>query len=197
MQRQPASDRRILRSRDLMFRALADLVLEKNYDQITVQDILDRADVGRSTFYAHFRGKDDLLLSPRTCLQAILDQEFNSAGPERKTSPILRAASALFMIADTEKYRVRCRTLIGTAAADAILHTICDMVNAGMDSHLRSEMGITDKVRREAAGAYFSSCLVGLIAWWFDSGCPVPGAEVYEMFEALAEPSLLALSRAG
>jgi AcrR family transcriptional regulator len=39
-----------------------ELILEKPYDQITVQDILDRADIGRATFYGHFTDKDDLML---------------------------------------------------------------------------------------------------------------------------------------
>ena len=55
--------RRILRTRRLLHEALVSLILEKGYADITVQDILDRANVGRSTFYAHFRDKEDLLLS--------------------------------------------------------------------------------------------------------------------------------------
>jgi len=49
------SDRRIGRTRRLMHEALMALIVEKGYEAVTVQDILDRADVGRSTFYAHYR----------------------------------------------------------------------------------------------------------------------------------------------
>src|SRR4029450_490800 len=56
-------DRRVRRTRRILGEALVSLVLEKGYDQITVQDILDRADVGRSTFYAHYRDKDALFLA--------------------------------------------------------------------------------------------------------------------------------------
>src|SRR5689334_24059575 len=56
-------DRRVRRTRRLLREALLALVAEKGYDRVTVQDVLDRADVGRATFYAHFRDKDDLLVS--------------------------------------------------------------------------------------------------------------------------------------
>src|SRR3954469_23951916 len=56
-------DRRVRRTRRLLREALLALVLEKGYEAVTVQDVLDRADVGRATFYAHFRDKDDLLIS--------------------------------------------------------------------------------------------------------------------------------------
>jgi AcrR family transcriptional regulator len=59
--RQP--DHRVRRTRYQLGQALIKLIQEKRLDQITVQEVLDRAGVGRSTFYVHFRSKNDLLLS--------------------------------------------------------------------------------------------------------------------------------------
>jgi AcrR family transcriptional regulator len=56
-------DVRIARRRDMLGDALVELMVEKPFDEITVQDVLDRAKVSRSTFYAHYRDKDDLFLS--------------------------------------------------------------------------------------------------------------------------------------
>ena len=56
-------DRRVQRTRTLLTRALMELIVEKGYQAITVQDIIDRANLGRSTFYAHFLDKEDLLMS--------------------------------------------------------------------------------------------------------------------------------------
>lgn len=56
-------DARVRRSRDALGDALVALIQEKPFDTITVQDVLDRAGVGRSTFYEHFSNKDDLLMS--------------------------------------------------------------------------------------------------------------------------------------
>jgi AcrR family transcriptional regulator len=54
------TDRRINRTQQALRNALIELILEKHYDTISVQDIIDRANVGRSTFYNHFRDKEDL-----------------------------------------------------------------------------------------------------------------------------------------
>src|SRR6266550_3459672 len=56
-------DRRVARSRRALKEGLTDLILERGYEAVTVQDVIDRADVGRSTFYAHFLDKDDLLMA--------------------------------------------------------------------------------------------------------------------------------------
>jgi hypothetical protein len=50
-------DRRVRRTRRALIEAFVSLVVQNRYEQITVQDILDAADIGRSTFYAHFSGK--------------------------------------------------------------------------------------------------------------------------------------------
>src|SRR5579871_4704189 len=61
--RKQTKDRRIGKTRKLLHEALHSLIREKPYAGITVQEILDRANVGRSTFYMHFEGRDDLLVS--------------------------------------------------------------------------------------------------------------------------------------
>jgi AcrR family transcriptional regulator len=69
-------DRRVQKTQDLLHAALASLIHEKAYDSISVKEILDRANVGRSTFYMHFVDKDELLASViRDMLRAVQSKE--------------------------------------------------------------------------------------------------------------------------
>src|ERR1043165_118966 len=65
------TDRRIQRTRDLLQRALIELINERGYDTITIQHIVDRANIGRTTFYKHYNSKDELFMS---CHEAMLNE---------------------------------------------------------------------------------------------------------------------------
>src|SRR5688572_21269164 len=63
MKEPKATDRRVLRTRRTLRNALVELILERGWDEVSVQDVCERADVGRSTFYMHFADKEELLFS--------------------------------------------------------------------------------------------------------------------------------------
>jgi len=82
-------DRRIRRTRDRLGDALIELVQEKPFDAITVQEVLDRADVGRTTFYAHFSDKEDLLWSDvDEFLERFSRLLLTSSDPGRRVAPV-------------------------------------------------------------------------------------------------------------
>ena len=73
-------DRRVARTKRQLSKALIELILEKGYDHVTNQDILDRADVGRSTFYAHYESKDVLLVDgPRNLDLSLFGESVEAA----------------------------------------------------------------------------------------------------------------------
>src|SRR5512133_1183317 len=115
----PPTDRRIRRTRSLLHRSLIALILEKGYGRITVQDILDRADVGRSTFYAHYRSKDDLFLAGGLeHLRAILAGDSATTPDTAGPTPVLAPARTLFRLADDN--RPLYRALIGKRGSDLV-----------------------------------------------------------------------------
>src|SRR5262249_61932845 len=91
-------DRRVRRTRRALQEALRELMLQKAYDHITVQDVLDRADVGRATFYAHFRDKDALLMSEFEAMREALREHLakHLRGQEHASDDGLGVARAVF-----------------------------------------------------------------------------------------------------
>ncbi|GAA0822149.1 TetR/AcrR family transcriptional regulator [Streptosporangium amethystogenes subsp. fukuiense] len=71
-QERESPDRRVRRTRRLIRQALVELILSKGYEAVTVTDIINRADVGRSTFYAHFTDKQEVLFSSLDELSELL-----------------------------------------------------------------------------------------------------------------------------
>ena len=97
------ADRRVNKTRKAIFNALGDLLQEKKFACITVQDIIDRADIGRATFYAHFPAKDDVLVEYVEGIFESLNKQLSGHldnGGESRTLPV----AALFAhIKDNEK----------------------------------------------------------------------------------------------
>ena len=88
-----ALDRRVRKTREALHSALASLVVAKGYDAVTIQDVLDAADVGRSTFYSHFAGKEALLRSGFDRLRAEL--EIADSGESRHVSVSFQRCSIM------------------------------------------------------------------------------------------------------
>lgn len=80
-------DRRSARSRKALSEAFVSLLLEKPYPRISIQDIVDRADVGRSTFYEHFENKEQLMLWGHDHIKELI---LDGTGPSPEGVPSLR-----------------------------------------------------------------------------------------------------------
>lgn len=84
-----AQDRRVSRTRTAVREAFYELVMERRYDDIKVGDIIERAGVGRSTFYEHFTGKDDILLKSLAHLLAVLAGSIEPGADEARLKRVL------------------------------------------------------------------------------------------------------------
>ena len=92
----PTKDRRIGKTLNLLHEALGSLIREKPYDEIVVQEILDRANVGRSTFYMHFRDKDELLVSGIHGMLGSLNAPPDLPSPGKPYERIVRFSLPIF-----------------------------------------------------------------------------------------------------
>jgi AcrR family transcriptional regulator len=177
------TDRRVRRTQELLHQSLIALILEKGYGRITVQDILDRADVGRSTFYAHYQGKDDLLLANgMEHLQAM----FAAAGPvaEGGPVPLLRPVLALFRL--VHENRRLYRGMVGERGSELIVRSVRRLWSQLLTEHLRGRLVVSDEGQLEVVVEFVVSGMMGLLTWWLDTKAPLSANEMYARFEHLA-----------
>lgn len=179
-------DRRVQRTRQLLQDALMALILEQGYDAITVQGITDRANLGRATFYLHYKDKDELLLQS---LQEVLDdlvkqmQPF-SGGKWRLSSAGPIAVAFQHAAENADLYRVILNTQSGTAVPERIRGYIAGYARQLIEAHV-SETGFTPLVPVDVLANYMAGSLVALITWWLENDMPYPPDEMVGMYRRL------------
>ncbi len=181
-------DRRVRKTRALLQHALQELILEKGYEAITVQDLLDRADVGRSTFYAHFRDKDDLLLSGFEILHAELDRAMAMAGTERAPT-VSDIAQALFRHAEANRRAFR--AIWGSRSGEIVIRT----ARKYLKGRIRDEVGTmlhraSNPAVLEVVVEFKANALLSLLSWWLDSKSTLSAEEMHELFVTLTRPGV-------
>lgn len=180
------TDRRVRRTHELLRRALFSLIQEQGYDRITVQDLLDRADIGRSTFYAHYRDKDDLLLSEFEDIRSALAAEQTAAEQAAgATSQFLQPLLVVFR--HVEGHRHLWQPLTRKGGAQVVTRIMQDHVTDLVRAHLRSRFpGLGgNQPQLEAAVQFVASACIGLLVWWLDNDVPYSAEELYAIFRRL------------
>src|SRR5579859_1975622 len=125
-------DRRSERTRRLLSEALTSLMLERRYVDLTVQDILDRANIGRSTFYAHYWDKDDLLASQIEQMLAALSCQVETAPKDAAT---LLPSLGLFQ--HVQEYYPLFPALVRGQAVEMFQRTLRALLSAYVEQQLR------------------------------------------------------------
>lgn len=165
------TDRRIRRTRQVIQDALIALIREKGFETVTVQEIVDRADVNRSTFYFHFQDKYDLLeQSNREMLQAFtlsLQQPRETPPPCQLAK--MESAEKHFehIAANATYYKVMLRELGVPDFAKQMKLAIADAFYQKLDIVLTDEQGT--KIPREMLCSFTASAHFGLIEWWLEN----------------------------
>ena len=184
-------DRRVARTRALLQQAHLSLIVEKGYDAVTVEDICSRADVGRSTFYAHFTGKEDLHRRGLEGLRrelaghgAISRDPADGASPLAFSLPMFEHAGARL-----DLYRALTGTRGGMMAMESIRQVLCEAVRAELPAGPPGPP-------REAVVQHLVGAYLAMLTWWLDDGAQIPPREMDAMFQSLAHGGLSAFEAA-
>jgi AcrR family transcriptional regulator len=183
-------DRRSRRSQRLIVDALLVLMLEKRFDRITVQEILDRADVGRTTFYAQFRNKEDVLeLALEHVFGQLQDQQLASRG--EPADRLLPSRELFRHVQETHSlYPALLRGLALDPHYQAVQRSLRDVVAR----QLALANGSHDlAVPPELIAEYLAGAFLTLVHWWLDHGVSYTPEQMEVHFQQLVMPGVRAV----
>ena len=171
-----AIDRRIARTRTALYDAIVALIRERDYDAIRVEDILDRANVGRSTFYTHFKSKDELLARSLDRLRSELVMAIDAL----PTPDVGIVSQTLFRHIDG--HRDIQASLAGGAANAIVRQAIAANLAQVVRPLLPQRAGA---IPRELAVSHISATFLCVLEWWLDRNPATSWQEAESLFRQL------------
>lgn len=179
------NDRRSLRTRQALGDALVELMMQKGYDDISIKDIIDHANVGRSTFYAHFMDKDELFSSQLDRLMDLLNQHI----PQKLSSgnPFFPSLGLFQHIKQQSKLY---KMLAWGSGIDVLTRYLQKLLSKKIQQDLVAG-GQTFAIPPAVIGDFLTGSFLSLIKWWLDTNKMTYSPEqMDEMFCKLALPGI-------
>jgi AcrR family transcriptional regulator len=183
-------DRRVQKTRKLLQDALVELVASKGFEKVTIQDILDRANVGRSTFYTHFQDKHELLHSCFEEVQKLLEQHARSSSEFTRHSPDIEINdfTLSFFKFSERNYRLIKALLKQPDLAEYFSDSVIHYLNEPIKRHLAREK--INTIPSEIICHYFVSAFFGVLKWWVSNDMPCTAEEIDSYFKQLSLPTI-------
>ena len=180
-------DRRVLRTRMALHQALIELILEKRYDKITVQDIIDRADVGRSTFYAHFLDKEDLLMQGFALFSDELGSHLETAehSHEEEAEHVIHS---LVFFRHAGAHHELYKAMLEGGGADVLMEAGRRHLMHNIEDHLAEvfDDGKTAVIPIPVITNFLAGAMLSVLMWWLAEERPFSPEEINSMFQQLA-----------
>lgn len=188
-----ALDRRVQRTRQLLQDAIVALIQEKGYEAVTVQDIIDRANLGRATFYAHFHDKQDLLLSGFENVRAAFEhQQQELPAKQGQPSPTPWDLSQVWF-QHAQSSRNLYKALVGKPGGDLVAVQLHQYLSALLREHLGlpatpTKGNLSQTEPAEMVIYWTISSLLALTTWWLDHDLPYTAEQINQLFRQLTQP---------
>ncbi|PWW02847.1 TetR family transcriptional regulator [Paenibacillus cellulosilyticus] len=173
-------DRRIMKTQEALKKAVIELMSEKNFDEITIQDIADRANVNRGTIYLHYQDKYDLL-------DKLIETHINELGEMGEWACELEWAEALVPYFEYfERNYLFFSTMLASKGTPSsfrtrLLSSFIEGFKGEIDRASDRNQAINDDVMLQFTGTAY----VGVIEWWIKNGMPYPPQEMAKQVGAL------------
>lgn len=184
-------DRRVQRTRELLQQALIALIRERGYDAVTIQDIVDRANVGRTTFYLHYTGKDDLFLH---CHDAILGQ-FQLSPHTHLSQEALLSPEPSQGMQMAFQHLVEARALLAPILQGKdsllILRRIRDRSAEEIAARLQAAFGEAEsRIPLDLLASYLAGAQIALVQWWLEKRPPHSSEQLAQTFHRLQRAAI-------
>jgi AcrR family transcriptional regulator len=174
-------DRRTRRTKRALTGALLELVNEGRYEAVTIQRLLNHADIGRSTFYAHYRSKDDLLLRSFERMLEGLDQALRQ---DRGSIPRVAPVRELFR--HVGQFPRFYRALERAGMLERIYQIGTDQISRAVARRLASQSRGAGAVPLPVLAQGLAGALFALLRWWMDHDAPYSPEQMDEMYHRMA-----------
>ena len=176
------TDARVRRTRDALGDALIALMQEKPFDTITVQDVLDRAHVSRSTFYTHYSDKDDLLMSDAEEFFEALSMALSQHGD--KSDRVFPVREFFAHLSDVQPFF---KALVKSGKYHENMELARGHFARGIERRLAElPRGKNIPANQLPAVAFaHAGALLSLLSWWLDRGMRESPAEMDELFHRM------------
>ena len=185
------ADRRVQRTHRTLRQSLISLMLERGWDDVSVQDVCEHADVGRSTFYMHFADKEDLLVAGFNDLRKAIREQLAATVEPGQPLPFARG-----MIEHACEHQRLFKALVGRRSGQVVLARFRTLVLELVREDLNLAAKIPTGVAREVASQFITGGFLGLLTWWIEERQALPPAEIERWFLQMATPALRALQGA-
>lgn len=183
-------DKRTLRTQEALRDALLELIIERGYEKSSVQDILDRASIGRATFYTHYRSKEDLLKRSLDVLHDHLIRDWKSSAKAgaRAEAPL---AFSLTFFRHVDGHRKLYRAIVGRESGAIVdrqmRRLLADLVKLEISSPGRKSKNDT---RADMAAQYVVGALMSTVTWWLDRNIKLSPEQIDNLFREMTLPAL-------
>lgn len=181
-----APDRRVQKTLKLLQDALISLISEKGFESVSIQEILDRANVGRSTFYFHFGNKYELLHSCFEDFCNLFEQHSADVSNRKQGCGENDLIFSLFRF--VEQNHRPYKAVLGmegmTMISNPIHQYIYNYINDGFKKSLASKA--KPPIEKEMLANFVTSAFIGTLYWWVHKDMPCSAEEAVKYFKRFA-----------